>query len=141
MSRMQEIIDRLLQQGKRPTITFLPTAEVVVPKRRAGRPAFRNQTALFAHYADRRAHRTRPYCLKRGCGRRLGVNQRGACCQEHEDAVFNEALVLLQMIGATREEIAEHYRLSVPSKAPADTDQRTLMRPSERRLREARRGM
>ena len=77
-----------------------------------------------------------------GCQRRLKAHQRGACREARADAVFNRALSLLRMIDATEEEVAEHYHgPQKPSQQPTalELHRASLPRPSERRLRAARR--
>jgi len=141
MPTLQEQIDAILRSGKRPSITFSPGIEVVMPKRRRGRPRVRDLDKPFAHYADRRASIRPVRCLALGCQRRLKAHQRGACSEFCADAVFNRALSLLWMIDATREEVAEHYRGPQKPAQPTPLAQHraSLPRPSERRLRAARR--
>jgi hypothetical protein len=141
MPTLQEQIDTILRRGKRPTVAFWPGAEIVMPKRRRGRPRMRDLDKPFAHYADRRASLRPVRCLARGCQRRLKAHQRGACCEFCADAVFNRALSLLWLIDATRDEVLEHYRgPQTPSQpTPLALHRASLQRPSERRLRAARR--
>jgi len=141
MATLQEQIDAIIRFGKRPSVELRPGAEVLVPKKRRGRSRVRELDRPFAHYADRRASIRPVRCLARGCQRRLKAHQRGACSEFCADAVFNRALALLWMIDATKEEVAEHYR--GPQKAsqptPLELHRASLPRPSERRLRAARR--
>lgn len=141
MATLQEQIDAILRSGRRPSIELLPGAEVLMPKKRHGRPRVRDLEKPFAHYADRRASVRPVRCLAYGCQRRLKAHQRGACSDWCADAVFNRALMLLRIIDATRDEVLEHYggpqKPSQPT--PLALHRASLPRPSERRLRAARR--
>jgi hypothetical protein len=140
MATLQQQIDAILRRRQRPSITFFPSTEVLMPKGRRGRPRSRSLDRPFEHYADDRACLRPVRCLARGCRRRLTAHQRGACSEFCADAVFNRALSLLRMIDATKEEVAEHYRGSQkPSPTPLELHRASLPRPSERRLRAARR--
>jgi hypothetical protein len=142
MPTLQQQIDAILRTGKRPSVTLWPGIEIVMPKRRRGRPRVRDLARPFAHYADKRASVRPVRCLAEGCQRRLKVRQRGTCCEAHGDAVFNQALSLLRMIDATKEEVTECYAgPQKPSQQPTPLElhRASLPRPSERQLRAARR--
>jgi hypothetical protein len=141
MKTIQQQINDLLHAGKRPSIVLSPCLEVIIPKGRRGRPRVRDLDKPFAHYADMRASIRPVRCLALGCQRRLKAHQRGACSEWCADAVFNRALSLLRLIDATRDEVLEHYRSpQIPSQPTALALHRaSLPRPSERRLRAARR--
>jgi hypothetical protein len=133
---LQAKIDALLKQGKRPAITLHPAIEVIMPKRpfRAGRPRVRDPNDLYARYAGRRG-KAQPKCLARGCKQYLRIWRKGACSEWCADAIFNQALMLLRSIDATREEIFEHYQNVRPCTLP---EMNTKRPPAPRRLRRVR---
>jgi hypothetical protein len=114
MSNLWDEVAAILKAGQRPTITLSPGLEIPWPKQpRRGRPRVRRPDRPYAHYRDDRAKggaaRTAPKCLKRGCTKRLRVNQRGACCPEHADAVINDALMRLRAVDVTKAELLGYY--------------------------------
>ena len=80
-ARHQRQIDELIRQGRRPAITLSPALEIVIPKRRTGRPEIRDPNARCRHYVDPRAYKHPARCLARGCNRRLRRDQRGVCSE------------------------------------------------------------
>jgi hypothetical protein len=105
----------ILNAGKRPIITVFPSMMATVPKRsHPGRPRVRHPDRPCGHYRDDRAAggpgTHPPRCLRRGCNKRLRVDQRGACCEAHADAVVNEALAMLRGVDVTRAELMELYK-------------------------------
>jgi hypothetical protein len=142
METVQQHVDAILRRKQRPVITLFPGTEVLMSKGRRGRPRSRSLDRPFEHYADDRACLRPVRCLAKGCQRRLKARQRGACSEACADAVFNQALLMLRMIGATREELAEHYwgskKSSVPTAPSSPPHDVRASRPSERRLRKAR---
>jgi hypothetical protein len=104
---IQQQIDDLVKQGKRPSIFLPPGLEIRMPKGRRGRPRIRRLDAPFAHYADPRAHRYRATCY--ACHQRLRVHQRGYCSQGCAAAGVNNAIMALHAAGVTREELLSYY--------------------------------
>lgn len=136
---LQERIDVMVAQGKRPVIELTPGMQIVMPKRRVGRPRVRDSQTPYRHYADLRAGKQRPRCLARGCNRCLGVRQRGVCSESCGDTIFNRALFLLRSVGATRAEILEFFPDAGPTPAPPSPTPKP--QPSQKRLRAARRAI
>jgi hypothetical protein len=112
MTTLDQRLTAILAAGKRPSITLYPGMEIVVPKGRVGRPRVRDDSLPFLHYADPRASNRRARCLAPGCGKRLRVNQRGACSETCSDAVFNHALQMFRLIGVTTQELIEIFSSS-----------------------------
>ena len=133
---LQEQIDALLKQGKRPSITLHPAIEVIVPKRpfRAGRPRLRDPNDPWSRYVGRRG-KSQPMCLARGCRRLLRVWQKGCCSEWCADAVFNQALSMLRSIDASQDEILQHYKNARPQPVAEFT---TKKPPTAKRLRRVR---
>lgn len=114
MRSLWDEVAEIVKAGRRPLVTLSPGMEIIRPKRpRRGRPRVRRPDRPYAHYRDDRvkggAARTAPKCLKPGCTKRLRVNQRGACCPEHADAVVNDALMRLRAVDVTRAELLGFY--------------------------------
>lgn len=113
MRNLEEEIAEILRTGMRPVIHLRPGMQVIPPKQpRRGRPRVRQPDRPCAHYADIRAGGRRqhpPRCLKRGCDKRLRVDQRGACCAAHADWVVNDALLKLRAVDITQEELMQLY--------------------------------
>jgi hypothetical protein len=150
----------ILASGRRPSITLFPGAEVLLPKRRVGRPRVRDERLPFKHYRDPRAGKYPARCLSRSCRKRLKANQRGVCSDACRDAIFNEAMLMLYLAGISKADLIAVYPEladvkilphATPSPAAAvDSSQpvtgerimspsHRCAPPSERRLREARR--
>ena len=115
MRTLEEQVAEILKTGMRPVIHLRPGMQVFPPKQpRRGRPRVRRPDHPYAHYRDDRVKGNRaispPYCLKRGCRKRLRRDQRGACCAAHADWVVNDALLKLRAVDVTSAELQEWYR-------------------------------
>ena len=134
MPTLHERINAIVRSGKRPAITLSPALEIVVPKRRVGRPVIRDLAKPYAHYKDPRAATRRARCVQ--CHRRLRVDEIGVCSDECGDAAFNQALYLWRMIGATREDVLQYFKgPTLPAVVEAPVPRRP---PSAKRLKQAR---
>lgn len=134
MPPLDERLRAILASGRRPSITLFPGAEILMPKRRVGRPRVRDLAKPYAHYKDPRAATRRARCLY--CHRRLRVNEISVCGEACADAVFNQALYLWRMIGATREDILQYVKRPTPPTAVEAPVPRQP--PSAKRLKAAR---
>src|SRR5262245_43344897 len=107
MPALDERLKAILASGRRPSITLFPGTEILIPKRRTGRPRVRDERLPFRHYRDPRAAKRRATCLAPTCRKRLRADQRGACSEACRDAVINEALMTFYLLGFSREELLQ----------------------------------
>lgn len=109
MALIEEQLQEALTRGKRPEIILSPGAQVVIPKGRPGRKRkWPIGTPRYLRYVGLRG-RNRPYCMARSCKRQLRIDQKIACCPEHEDKIFNQAMYMLRQLGSTKEEILTYF--------------------------------
>jgi hypothetical protein len=118
-SEMWQYVERVAKAGHSPQIVLTKEHLVRRARQSRGRPRTRDGALPFKHYAGARG-RGCPYCLNRGCRKRLRINQRGACSPSCADAIVSDALYRLWAAQITKGELlamldAESSAISVPT--------------------------